>query len=374
MTDNHTCVAIKNDGHKCEKKCVVGKIRCNTHLNTYNRNGPNRTAVNELRYLHKKELHDLNKIWNARIVLEEDGRQERDLTTDYQHAYQLKRIEQRHLIEILERQQRDEVIRTGIDPDREANNRRQEEKRLRQLENQRRNEEMNNHLNRLRLEQEANRGELARFASDNQNVHTTRTVNITKQIIKQLLTIPIPDGYKWNNEECSKTIGDIIMTCKLTPKAAWQMSAKYCQDESIYDLEKGIYGKVLDSVWQYIIRSPDKEDLCKCLKQEMEDNIGMCAQGNLSRLCNILAGYIEDIGSQESVADILGRLFPTLMNIEDISERLTEAFKILKDNNVPISQWLSWTTPLVMDQDVQYTIRINRNSNDEITGFIAVIA
>ena len=106
----------------------------------------------------------------------------------------------------------------------------------------------------------------------------------------------------------------------------------------------GIYGKVLDGVWQYIKNSNDKEDLCKILAQELKENVGMCLQGNLSRLCNTLAGYMDGM-SQESVAEILGREFAIISQIADNDERFNKANKILDDNNVtdPVirEEWIS---------------------------------
>jgi hypothetical protein len=311
----------------------------------------------------------------------------REINEDFNHAYRITQIQQRHEQDVLRRTQQERIRETGIDPDAAAvaaHQRRADERRernrmfLNQLEEREQNfREERNQINQvvhraIGLVNAPQRGELARFAGDNQNIHTVRAVNMTKEMVAILLTIPVPAEYKWNSLECSKTPGDIVMTCRLTPKAAWQMISKYCQEESIYELGKGIYGKVLDGVWQYVLSSPDKADLCRVLKQEMEDNIGMCAQGNLSRLCNILAGYMEGIGSQESIADILGRLMPKLMEIEDLSARFNEALKVLKENNVPVSQWKSWVEPLMFDQDVEMTVGFIRNAQDEVVGFVAV--
>ena len=82
-------------------------------------------------------------------------------------------------------------------------------------------------------------------------------------------------------------------------------------------------------MWQYIKSSDDKDDLCKILKQELQDNVGMCMQGNLSRLCNVLAGYLEGIGSAESIAEVLGREFPKLWEIDNADERVAHGNKIL---------------------------------------------
>ena len=188
------------------------------------------------------------------------------------------------------------------------------------------------------------RGELQRFADDNQNVHTTEAVNRTKQVVKEVLKITVPQDYRWNVRTVSKTPGEIIMNCALGINACRIMMDKYTLDENIYEMGNGIYGKVLDGVWQYIKNSNDKEDLCKILAQELRENVGMCLQGNLSRLCNVLAGYMDGM-SQESVAEILGREFAIISQIADNDERFSKANKILDDNNVtnPVirEEWIS---------------------------------
>jgi len=285
-------------------------------------------------------------------------------------------------MDLLVRLQQDEVRRTGINPDAEAIRNRLENNRNRVA---RQRQAILEHLREFRENQHDNpiiiieedevqhvvlppRGELRDFAHDNQNVHTTVAVRQTKEIVERILKIPVPEEYRWNMKECSKTPGDIIMCCKLSPRGAWQMQAKYCQDEEIYDLEKGIYGKVLDGVWQYILNSPDKQDICKILKQEIEDNIGMCAQGNLSRLCNILSGYMEGVGVQESPAEVLGRKLPLLMEIKDQLERLNQAYKIFVELGIPDNQWMSWAEPLVDSGE----LCINIDSMGNTIGLIVV--
>lgn len=194
-------------------------------------------------------------------------------------------------------------------------------------------------------------GELARFARDGQNVHTHVAVKQTKEIVARLTKIPVPDEYKWSSGSV-KTPGEIMTECKISQSAGWQLMSQYAQAVSIYDMGAGIYGKVLDSVWQYIKGSPDKADLCKILKQEMEDNIGMCAQGNLTRICNILAGYMEGVGSTESLAERLGRLMPGLMSVPDQKERVRQAVNLLKETGAPREEWDDWIGALVEDGDV----------------------
>lgn len=185
-------------------------------------------------------------------------------------------------------------------------------------------------------------GDLAKFTKDPQNVHTKSSVDMTKNIVSTILKVPVPEGYRWHPTDCSKTPGEIIMECKLSQKAAWQMMSQYAQDTSIYDIDVGIYGKVLDSAWQFIKNHAEKDSLVAILRSEMQDNIGMCAQGNLTRICNILAGYMDGVGSQESLSERLGRLLPPLRKIENLDERRGRINEILKENAVPTGEWDAW--------------------------------
>jgi hypothetical protein len=187
---------------------------------------------------------------------------------------------------------------------------------------------------------------LARIANDSQNVHTQLVVEQTKKNVAEILKIPVPEIYKWQSARLSMTYKTIIMFCHLSPKAAWQFTSMYCSDATIYEMEPGIFGKVVDGVWQFIDKSPDKKDLKKILTSELRDNIGMCAQGNLSRICNVLQGYLEGIGQKESISTILGREFPKLINIPDAVEREARAVAILRENAVPEGEWNDWLDPL----------------------------
>lgn len=185
--------------------------------------------------------------------------------------------------------------------------------------------------------------ELAAFAADKQNVHTTQSVNMTKEVVERVLKIAVPKEYRWNMDITSKTVGEIITECKLTLQEMAEMMNRYMRDDDVYEMGRGIYGKVLDGVWQYIRNSPDKADMCRILKQELKDNIGMCAQGNLTRLCNVLAGYMDGIGPQESVTERLGRELPMLMDDED---RITKAKMLMQSLNVPEADWVPWLDAL----------------------------
>ena len=185
------------------------------------------------------------------------------------------------------------------------------------------------------------------FHADPQNIHRAETVNeVVKKTIQKVITISVPEDYVWNMTAISKTPGEIISECKLSIPAGKLLIDKYTSEETIYDMVPGIYGKTLDSVWQFVKGHDDKTLLIKTLKTELEDNIGMCAQGNLSRLCNVLQGYVDGL-SVPPVAEILGDLFPPLMEIECSDERRERGLQIMRTHNVPYDQQDEWLNILM---------------------------
>ena len=363
--NENRCVGITADGRPCHnRKCpeVGDGNRCRIHFNTVQRYGPHQTEINEIKAKHKFiKSQRINAFYvEHRIPLNEEAQ--------FQLAglKQLLKDAKRDELEAAIERHRVERHRLGHDPDAPARERQhQEDLRRLQQRVQRRDLRVGDARVRLAAIREivdnlgvggaADNRELARFTADPQNVHTTQMVKQTKKIVAKVREIPVPEDYRWNIHITSKTAGEIIAECKLSIHASCQMLTQYSHSTAIYDIEEGIYGKVLDSVWQFIKNSPDKEDLCRILKQEMEDNIGMCAQGNLTRLCNILAGYLDGVAPPESTADKMGRLLPPLMEIEDPLERIYKAFEIMKENHVPFEEWDNWVGPFI-DDDVEDSV------------------
>jgi hypothetical protein len=140
---------------------------------------------------------------------------------------------------------------------------------------------------------------LADIAADRQNIHTTEVVKKFKDMVERIRKIDVPEEYRWNMTKVSKTMAEVISECGLTPQAAFQFSSKYCAADTIYEMEEGIFGKLMDSVWQHVKNSDEPSELKKIVKEELEMNIGMCAQGNITRVANILVGILEGLDPQE---------------------------------------------------------------------------
>jgi hypothetical protein len=351
---------VKKDGVRCSAM-VIGEgqnLRCGTHKKTLEKVGPNQIRRDELKYIHTKNTNDIYT--QHRQILRDTA------AVDYERTYRARETAIR--LENLRYQTELNALELIVDQETDANGgqnadaayieRQRQAQRLRRAAQEERRRQIHEQWNQQRqnIQQQAraivpnvqhfaDHRQLAQLANDRQNVHTAMVVAKVKETVDKILLIPVPLEYR---TDTLKTSGEIILECKLSRAAAWQMMAKYCGDENIYEMGNGIYGRVLNSVWQYIKTSPDAADLKKILAAEMEDNIGMCAQGNLSRLCNILSGYLDGINTDvKSKNEIIGEKLAELMKSEPNEDNRREVGRlILRDHGIPFEEWNAWLEAL----------------------------
>jgi len=314
------CCSIKMTGERCS--IMSTEIRCRLHEKIFQHTGPNATRLTELKLIDAKNNKDiLERYQNHRNI--ETYREE----IRVQHIHHLtKRNELLNTIRI-------ETETLGYNADApyiQRNNERKEALRRERLQRR---------ITVIVEEQDVIIQELARIANDRQNVHTTAVVSSIKKTIERIEQISVPIEYR---TETMKTLSEIIDECRPSLKAVWQMTSKFCGNENIYDMGHGIYARVLSSVWQFIKNSEHKDDLKKILCSELEDSIGTCSQGNLSRICNILSGYLEGL-ELRSTAEIIGEKFH---EIRENPDRILVGRAILHNMAIPEDQWAPWLEAL----------------------------
>ncbi len=172
----------------------------------------------------------------------------------------------------------------------------------------------------------------AAFIHDNQNVHRARTVSHVTRIFNKLMEIVVPRD--------QTTLGSIIVKCKLPPRAIIHLTQHYCEPVTIYEIPRA-YPRALDAVWAFIEAHPEKEELYVRVRDEMTDNIGMCAQGNLSRVCNIVSGYIEGIQPAVAQGEILQNKMAAIAGDSE-GDKVGRAKKVLQELYIPEDQWAPW--------------------------------
>jgi hypothetical protein len=327
---DHRCQAIKANGRTCNARARIGGHVCKLHANMFVRYGEQEMLARAQRALADREAR--NRRTHARLYGEIDE------VLQPRTGYVLGGINRNLTVRDTVR----EPFRTYFQELFPQINRLVDDIYLLDI---RFGGHMRTFVEQIREELDAlprPDGELGRFAADAQNVHTTAAVKQTKDVIDRVLRIAVPDDYKSPN---LSTMAEVLGGVKMSKPAAQQFAVKYCADEDIYDYGKGIYARVADAVWQFVKNSPDRTDLCKIMGVELTDSVGMCAQGNLTRLCNVLAGYLDGINT-ESLGEQLQRRMAALMVLDSDIDRLTQGKSVLQELAVPEAEWGAWLEAL----------------------------
>lgn len=137
--------------------------------------------------------------------------------------------------------------------------------------------------------------ELARLAANAQSVHADVVVADVKKYAGDYMKTPTKPG--------QDTLKDIIVGCKLSDRARKNFALKYYSDENIYDLGPLAFRRVADGLVATIVGHSAKTELMRRLGEELEDNSGMCSQGCIARLINVMAGFDPKMHIAASLQD-----------------------------------------------------------------------
>lgn len=180
------------------------------------------------------------------------------------------------------------------------------------------------------------RENLQDFVNDKENVHTAEVVKPVLSVSQKLISM----AEKKSKEQ--DTFREVIGRCDLSDAGRKQLCLMYYSEESIYGLPTPTFRKVLDGLWYYILQQKEdiQKDICCRLSQELEDNVGACPMGNLSRLVNVLSGFMEEAtqGYKPSLQDSMAKI----SQISEKKLRLQETQRILQDYKVEPKEWETW--------------------------------
>jgi hypothetical protein len=360
------CLGVKTDGMPCNRNVPDNATRCAIHMRTAESRGPHAIRLLELEYIHtrlnnieyRRYMAELNELHHQHPVVEPIQQDElnarmHELSNAYRHRRTDMKREQDAAILLLtesfqtaaeaeNRQRQNQIDEQNLAIRRERNRLRHEARQL-AFENR-----LNNVQAQVQVILPIVQNRLNQFANDAQNVHTTEAVDMTTNTIKHVLNITRPANYMLDYPT-KDIFAEIVVTCPFTTNALIQFTHKYWERETIHGFPRGIYNQVADAVWYYIKTSPHKTDLCAIFANELRDSVGMCAQGNLTRLCNVLSGYLDGIGDMRSKVEILGDAFISISKLPSLEERIQAGVNLLSKENIPQDDWREWLDPLAHD-------------------------
>jgi hypothetical protein len=218
----------------------------------------------------------------------------------------------------------------------------------------------------LNMETGRFKGELQAFAEDRQNIHTGPINTQTDATLKLLFAVPIPEGQKtlaeiereWLRLKCGID-PDYLISRRLIDFTLYDIRS-WASKSLIIVKDDWLYRRALQHLWAKIKSYPSetRDELIKRLYEECRDADGMCAQGHVARLANVLVGFDEAVKGEVSLQDRMAEI--SRLEVSD-SEKLTAAMNTLNEFKVTdaeeIRAWLE-----ALDLDVMVELKSVRES------------
>jgi hypothetical protein len=182
--------------------------------------------------------------------------------------------------------------------------------------------------------------ELGKISSDIENVHDSKVNKNIKKLANEILKFSVPEDL-----DVMKTIFNEVAT---TDNVRAQLTHMYYNKDRFLDYGESSYRKFMDRIISYSLSQSEdkKKEIFSILNNEVKDSIGLCFQGNISRLINVLSGIIEiEFEYEPTVQEV----FSEISKISDPNVKFEKAIKAFDDFDIDHSEWGSWLEALGLD-------------------------
>jgi hypothetical protein len=186
-------------------------------------------------------------------------------------------------------------------------------------------------------------GNLGKIATDSQSVHTVSVTKSTNDGIFILEKQEVPSG--------QKTVSEIreIWLKNFNPEQVERL-IKDMKDwgsrPQVMDKKKNMYKSVLRGLWAKIKSFDDAElkaELVKRLFEECSEALGMCADGHVGRLVNVLIGYDEQFKNHISPKEYFQNNMALIAKSEvPLAFKLDQAKKLMEEAEIPQEERTAW--------------------------------
>ena len=188
--------------------------------------------------------------------------------------------------------------------------------------------------------------DLQRLARDRQNVHTATVVRNTNAGEEKLLAVRT-DG---------RPVGLRVLRCFAARGGSLTGVLRVANDVELWYNHNTcripgdrLYARCLEGLWALIEQQPEepRAELRARLWEEASESVGMCCEGHIARLVNVMAGFDDafkprkSVGEsiQEKIAEISGMDIPT-------EEKVSLARKFLTELAISAEEQTPWIDAL----------------------------
>lgn len=178
------------------------------------------------------------------------------------------------------------------------------------------------------------KGDLHALALDGQNVHTGAVNTQTDAGLEVLLKTPVPEGQETMDELAEAWAGRPMFGSVMQDVRKWY-KAPMCRTA-----DDKLYRRALDGLWAH---AKTKPEVVQRLWEECVDSVGMCCEGHISRLCNVLVGFDAAFKPVVSVADMLQQKMAAIATKDAATHlKVGEAWAVFEELAIPMDQRMAW--------------------------------
>lgn len=185
------------------------------------------------------------------------------------------------------------------------------------------------------------------LARDNQNIHTAVVADQTNAGMEKLLSQHVPADQHtmmeiWNMWTSSSKAGH-------NPRGALQLFGDMLKWYETPDCKAEgdfLYKRMIDGLWALVQRTPDAElrnELRWRVAQEVMESNGMCCEGHISRLVNVMVGFDDAFKPPVSTGEMLQQKMAAIAAKELETElKQAEARDVFAELGIPVAEQAAW--------------------------------
>jgi hypothetical protein len=184
---------------------------------------------------------------------------------------------------------------------------------------------------------------LGAFAKDGQSIHIKEVETITKTGMTELANMIIPEG-----QQTIREIQEAFQNKPFAEKVLADMK-DWGKRKAVMHASNNVYRTTLRGLWAKIntYDGETKKELIQRLYEECYESLGMCADGHVGRLVNVLVGFDDAFKSQVSPMEYFqNNIAKIAENTAPMDFKIEHAKKLMDDINMPEEERGAWLSAL----------------------------
>ncbi len=183
------------------------------------------------------------------------------------------------------------------------------------------------------------------IAADPQNVHRKEVSEKTNKATKFLMGVKLPERGQENLWKIAAMKfltfirgHDMVMYVDVMADMEHWSAKETCREVGDY-----LYCILLYKLIVYIQSSEHANELWKRLWEECCESLHMCCEGHISRLCNVLVGFVEGLDPPVSLGEVLQQKMAAIAS-QDIpdADKKRMAIDFFDEHGIPDAERVAW--------------------------------